>query len=383
VESQIVISGFGMVTSLGGDAASSCAAARAGISRARELGIIKVRREEDGKMEEVVGHSAAGLTDGFEADGRLIVLGWNALRDLLKPEIRDAIDWNRIACFVTFPNFERTRLGLALIQDGNIRKAKEGEQKEPQDARAHSAHALALMKRVLKLADVPLPLERCFVNFGEHAAFIGAARAAIDALTKGQIDVAVVGAIDSLIDSKVLSWLYQTGRLKCSDMPAGLQPGEGSGFLLLERSGTEKSRERPPIAVITGIAEAIESRPLLQGEPATGRALAQTLSELAAVSSVPAEKVCIVSDHNGEPYRAYDWGLAQNRLASKFPWVGEVPISYPITSFGDTGAACSAVATGTVLRAWQRGYARFSTAWVIAASEDGPCATLGIGQIAR
>jgi len=368
-----------MVTSLGHDAISSCAAARAGISRARELGIMKVRREEDGEMEEVVGHSVPVLTDGFEGDGRLIALGWTALKDLLKPAVRTAIDWNRTALFMALPNFNRTRLGANLIQDEDLRKAKESEQTESSDPREDLAHAQRLIDRILKLVDAPLSPDRRFVNFGEHAAFPEAIRGAMETLAKGGIDQVIVGAIDSLIDSKVLSWLYQTGRLKCSDMPAGLQPGEASAFLLLERTGSKKLKGRGPLGRIAGIAEAIEPSPLLQGKPATGQALAQILGRLAATQG-SAEKTFIVSDQNGEPYRAYDWGLAQNRLAAKFPWIGEVPILYPAINFGDTGAASVAVATGTVLRAWQRWYVKYSTAWIMGVSVEGAYSAMGINQ---
>jgi 3-oxoacyl-[acyl-carrier-protein] synthase-1 len=79
----------------------------------------------------------------------------------------------------------------------------------------------------------------------------------------------------------------------------------------------------------------------------------------------------VVSDHNGEFYRAVDWGNALVRLRARGEAFADPVTWYPATSFGDTGAVSSLVGICLVGRAWSRAYAPASTA-VIAAASDGP-----------
>ncbi len=77
------IAGIGLVSALGCDAATSCAAARAGLVRSRVLDNFALRSAVDGEAEPVIGHPVSLLTRGFEGDARLMRLLQGALTDLL------------------------------------------------------------------------------------------------------------------------------------------------------------------------------------------------------------------------------------------------------------------------------------------------------------
>src|SRR5215212_5475194 len=77
----IVITALGMESSLGG-VVTACAAARAGLSMARELPDYSIT-SRDGTEIEIHGHSVATVS-GFRGLGRLVALGWSALSELLR-----------------------------------------------------------------------------------------------------------------------------------------------------------------------------------------------------------------------------------------------------------------------------------------------------------
>jgi len=58
----VVIGGLGMVASLGLDAATVCAAARAGLMRSRTLENYRLRSAVEGDEEPVIGHPVTMLT---------------------------------------------------------------------------------------------------------------------------------------------------------------------------------------------------------------------------------------------------------------------------------------------------------------------------------
>ena len=78
---EVVITAMGLVGCLALDGANACAAARAGLSRARELSFVVVD-EETGEPAGVTGHPIAGLSDGFQGPGRVARVLQLALADI-------------------------------------------------------------------------------------------------------------------------------------------------------------------------------------------------------------------------------------------------------------------------------------------------------------
>ncbi|MCS6303725.1 MAG: hypothetical protein H8K07_08675 [Nitrospira sp.] len=376
---NVVIKAAGMVTSLGLDLATSCAGARAGLTRAKQLGVLKVRNSEDGELQDVVGHAVAGLT-GFEGQGRLLALASAAMWDLFRLLDKGSINWRRCGLFMGLPDPMRTSKGIELIQDEVL---KETKQKQKEDAGVETSEKVievdgAFLKRLLGVAGLPLVLSSCSIIHGEHEAFATAVRSAMSALEAGSIDQAIVGAVDSLIDHEVLIWLYQTGRLKCGDMPVGLQPGEAAVFMSLEKPGKAGGKPVDLLTHIVYVRNVQQETSLLSGNPADGTGLSQLLTDLGKSYSKFGKEVWVLTDQNGEPYRAYEWGLAQTRVSATHPTIATHSIAYPAISFGDTGAACGAVGTCLAMSAFERRYAPASAAWVVTSSSDGRYGAVGL-----
>lgn len=369
---NVAIAAAGMVTSLGLDVATSCAAARAGITRANSLGVLKVRNPEDGELQDVVGHAVEGIK-GFEGEGRLLALASAALRDLFRSYDKSSVKWKRCGIFLGWPNPMRTSKGIELIQNEELKKAKR-EAKEATPAVVSDEIPVVggtLAEKVIGLAGIPSEPGSCAIFYGEHQAFVKAVQSAVSALESGTIDEAIVGAVDSLIDNEVLIWLYQTGRLKCGEMPVGLQPGEAAVFCSLRRPSSLRTQVGDRLPHIVHVNNSAQATSLLDGHPADGTGLSQLLAGLCNASTEFGERVWILTDHNGEPYRAYDWGLAQTRVAASHPTILNQRNANPAISFGDTGAACGAVATCVAMSAFKRKYAPAPMAWIVTSSSDG------------
>src|SRR5438105_8639026 len=111
-----------------------------------------------------------------------------------------------------------------------------------------------------------------FATYAGHTGFAEALAVAVRELQRNDVDLALVGGIDSLVDEPSLKWLKLTGRLKGEANPIGLEPGESAAFLAVER---ERSINRPMVPVLSRIqriATAEEGRSRLLGQQVTVKA---------------------------------------------------------------------------------------------------------------
>jgi 3-oxoacyl-[acyl-carrier-protein] synthase-1 len=366
------VAASGMVAALGADVATNCAAARAGLVRAGAIDHYAARSDVEGEIELVIGHQAGFLTRGFEGEMRLVRLVQGALSDLLV-QSSGRIDWTGGARFyVAVPDVHRPWSGLELIGDEAARqtRAEALAQRQHHDAADNAASNSAAARRIVAkgAASANWPggdVTPAFISVSGHAAALQAVAAAMRDLASGVTHTAVVLAVDSWLDEATLEWLDATGRLKRDGMPVGLQPGEAGVAIALTSS---RPRGQAP-AVRGAVSEAHETRTLLSGATTVGEALAQVVAQ--ATASSPTKTAWIVSDQNGEVYRATDWGYAVVRLRAQFEQFADPVVWYPAASFGDVGAASALAGMCVAERAWLRGYAPAPTALIVAAS-DGP-----------
>jgi len=340
-----------MVAALGNDVAMNCAAARAGLVRSGVLENYRIRSAVEGSEQPVIGHAAHLYTKGFEGETRLVRLMQGALLDLLRQTPH--VDWPSVGArfYVALPDPAR---GQALAPEGS-----------PNDTRRHPwAVAARILEKVLRLVAWPGAGQPAYVSVAGHAAGPLMLQAAMQDLANGATQMAVVIGVDSLLDEDTLNWLHSIDRLKCDGAPDGLQPGEACVALALTRAGLASQ-----LAKITAVAVADEPRHLLSGTPTRGEALAQVVTEAWRVCG--ANKPWIVSDQNGEVYRAMDWGHAVVRLRADFDAFADPELWYPAASFGDTGAVSALLGICMAAKAWQRNYA-VADAALIVSSADGP-----------
>lgn len=162
------------------------------------------------------------------------------------------------------------------------------------------------------------------------------------ALRAGRIDVALVGGCDSLLDARTLRWLEDVDGLKGEQNPDGTIPGEGAAFLCLEDPGRAHARRARVYANVSGWGEGSEPGFVRSGKPCLATGLSSAVR--AALRSAPgARPVTLLSDLNGDSYRAKELAYTEVRT------LGETPREHqhPADCFGDlgcvTGVALSAL----------------------------------------
>ncbi|HVS75709.1 MAG TPA: hypothetical protein VHE11_02165 [Steroidobacteraceae bacterium] len=366
-----VIGGFGMVASLGYDGATVCAAARAGLVRPAVQPGFRIRSDVEGDEEPVIAHQATLLTRGFEGRARLIRLAQGALEDL---RVRTPhIDWQATPhrLYVALPDPARIDRGEALMADAEARasvaaRLAQRQSSEPAGAAVPVAIADPIVRKAAMLARWPAEPVIAFASLASRTGALRAVQAAIADLTAGACGLAVILALDSLLDESTLHWLHSCGRLKCDGTPAGLQPGEAAVALALLGGGGNLPNGR---SIRVGPVDfADEARSFFAGTPPAGEGLAEVIGR--AWPGPDDATPWILPDQNGEYYRAADWGFALVRLRARSAAFAAPVLWFPAASVGDTGAAAPLVAACFAAQAWERGYAPARAALITACDDE-------------
>ena len=361
----IVITGRALVSALGTDVVTACAAARAGISRPGPLDHYKGggSTQQRGGVP-LTGHAAAGITQGFIGNIRLLrmlVAAFKALR--AEHQLVSA----RAGVFVSFPDPLRTWSGTAAVVDDAERQERADEARTAPRSEAQ-AIAAELVSKAAQIAELPSTLNLCGVETCGHAGVARAIHSASEALRIGRIDVALVIGVDSLLDVDTLLWLEASARLRTAERAAGLIPGEACGILVLETAQAAARRGHTPYCTVEHIACADDQQNLLNAGASTGAITAHLIHHSMEASAAP---LWLLSDHNGENARASEWGNALFHLTR----ITQAPIDpvvwFPAISFGDTAAASAVIAICIASAAWARGYQPAKRA-VITSISDGP-----------
>jgi 3-oxoacyl-[acyl-carrier-protein] synthase-1 len=364
---SVAITALGMVSALGQDSATACAASRAGICRSGKLDYFRVRSRDADEVEKVIGHTAPMITRGFEDNARLLRLLAAALADLRgsllgHPAIASAF-------YLSAPAPLRSFTGIELIQHEELRQSRRQKAAEPQLESMPQAAGQALLTKAAELVGWPCHPNLQFVSGSGHTGVAEAVAQALSDLCSGVVSSAVVGGVDSLLDEQTLGWLQATGRLKTGAAPAGVQPGEACALLYLEPQPVGLHRT---LALISGVWISWETGTFLSGHPAVGAGLSQALTQAALYAgSRTTDRTWVITDQNGEDYRASEWGATVCRIAARCPAFLDTTLWYPAVSFGDTAAASGAVSICLAARSLDRGYAPAPAAFV-SSSSDGP-----------
>jgi 3-oxoacyl-[acyl-carrier-protein] synthase-1 len=363
----------GMVSSLGLNASTSCAAARANIRRAQQIDSLRSASLDGRLIEPAIGHPAPIITHGFEGTSRLSQLAAAALRDLTRSSSA-AVDGN-VGFYISMPSCRRHLLGAELIPDKVAKRAflEGGKEKSVGlDDRMSTATVFESARAQAGIArDIPIR----FVTYAGHSGFAEALSIAVEDILRHAVDVAILGGLDSLVDERSLKWLKITGRLKSETNPVGLEPGEGAAFIAVGRGAVGTRATGRPLCAIRKIVIADGDQSRIAGGEPTGRALSQCVTGAIDAS----QQLWLVADHNGETVRAMEFGNAVTRVTRyNRNWLQPLLLT---ASFGDVGAASGALAACVVEAAFARSYAPADTA-VIASVDDGPQrAAFSIGRM--
>jgi 3-oxoacyl-[acyl-carrier-protein] synthase-1 len=349
-----------MVSSVGRDVVTACAATRAGVRRPSEVAGVPLLDDEGGTTP-MAGYPIRGFTDGFFLTGRWIRMAQACLVDLVRygalPAAEDSGFWSRTGLMLATPWLDEDRF-----------------QEPESDGLADFGRDYAAP--LLRLAGVPVATEHVgVVSLGHGAAAVAVLRAA-DALGEGALDRVIVLAADTYVDPYTLEWLAQHGRLKTPEAPAGLIPGEASAAFLLETETAARRRGARVEAVLEAAAAGTEANHFFTDEVNAGLGLSDVIAQL-----LPADAVFdgdLFTDLNGENWRAYELGCAQARLGGRL--AGDVRVVLPCDSLGETGAASAVIAVCMAVRSFVRGYGTKGRALVVSSSEHGHLGGLLLAQ---
>ena len=296
---------------------------------------------------------------------RLLAAGLTDLRGAV-PELARASGF-----YLSVPDPRRCYTGLDLIAHEETRHALAKEAMKQPEGDALHEQTQALLSQAAEMAEWRGRPDLRFATSSGHAGVAEAMERAIEDLGGGVVEEAIVGGVDSLLDERTLQWLHNTGRLKTDALPAGLQPGEACALTHL-RLAPIAHGSRSALANVQLVRVGEESDPLISGRPSRATGLVEALAALAEPAGWrTADRAWLITDQNGESYRAAEWGNAVCRLARRYPAMAESVVWRPAASFGDTGAASGAISVCLAARALQRRYAPPAPA-VATMCSDGP-----------
>lgn len=349
--SALAITGFSMVTPLGLDGATSCAAARAGISRTTSLPHLTVVHPETFELEPVSVMEVPCITEGFTGLGRLTILGSYALRQLLtdfpiQPKSRTGLFVNLSSSFFMAQAEENeakeNRLPFQIQHSNTTQRTQKFEQK--------------IISNILALLPLSCSITRTCSQ--DQIGFIKALQWASVVLQQNKAERCIIGGVDSLVETSLLHTFNKAGVLKTPSQSNGFIAGEGAGFLMLERLETARRRRAPILGIIPIWTESAEPfHRLDEDKRALGVAMSQSVQQiLASLPDRGRNLSYILSALNGDAYRATDWGYATIRTKAQFPDFGNQEIHHPVIHFGETNAAHAFLTTGLALRGFARQY---------------------------
>lgn len=338
---RLAITGIGLVTPVGLSAPASLTALRAGISRIAALSYFQVPNAKD-EPEPMLGAEVPRVPANRQGPERLARMAEAAMREAIamaRPP--RCTGETRSGLFLGTPAANPSgRIlpygpGLAghlggllaeLVGNSSVRLCETG--------RASALQAMRLAARELTREDRPL-------------------------------DLAIVGGVDSLIATRTLTFLQSNGRLREGRKSTGILPGEGAGFLVLEKVESATRRGATGLATIETCVGELDLTPF--GKPNKAAALTKVLRGVAPKVAEP--RPLLISDLNGERPRAFEWMFASSR--SPF-YHGGMPHWLSSESIGDSGAASGAVNCCWAVGALGRGYAPAREVIVWGASDEGP-----------
>ncbi|QQR44276.1 hypothetical protein JKA73_35770 [Myxococcus xanthus] len=368
----IVITGLGMVSSLGADVVTSCAAARAGLTRWKELDI-RVTDKDTLEAVPLQGQEITWLTHGFEGFARWLRLGDAALRDLLEYSQLGRAALPHTGIYLQLPG---RLLAQTHLQSNVLSRIPEGERARvasalaSERAEAEAQFTRRLIPELLGLNQLSIPPRAQAYFFGGAATFSQVLTRAMEALRTRTLERCIVGGIDSWVDDEPLTQAYDLGLLRTPDKPVGRFPGEAAAFVLLERLDCARERGAVIEGLLGPVASAEEKGHRFAQRPITGTALFESISACCHPPTKQEDIGLSIINLNGDAVRAREYGHALVRMeeaglpASAQRW-------YVAEHFGELGAATGATAICLGVRGLVRQYAR-SPAILVALLDDEP-----------
>jgi len=203
-------------------------------------------------------------------------------------------------------------------------------------------------------------LEVLKVHESGRAAFFEALASAQKDLHSGRAGaVALVGAVDSLVDGASLEALVGARLHLGRRSPDGRIPGEAAGFVALARPGAPKFLKLEATGILLGTALAAEPKPFAQRVPSEADGLTAVLHALQCNAVTDARRVdAVLACQPGDSFWGTEFSRAYLRNASLMPEPLRVHVAGE--GLGDAGAGAGPVMLGVALHRarWRQAGAR-------------------------
>jgi 3-oxoacyl-[acyl-carrier-protein] synthase-1 len=305
-----------MVTGVGLNAPSSCAAIRCGINNFQET------RFMDKGGEWIIG-SYVPLEQPWRGRQKLVKLVVSAISECLS-----AID-----------NFEAEKIPLLLCvaektRPGRLDGLYDQLMNEVQDELGMRFH------------------ERSEVISNGRVGGVEALKHAIGLFNQGNVAYCIIAGVDTFLVAGTLSIYEERERLQTSKNSNGFIPGEAGSAVLVshgkQTAGTDMS--------IIGIGFGKEEATVESDKPLRADGLMQAIKEALSVAGLKMENLNYrITDISGEQYYFKEASLALTRILRERK--EEFDIWHPADCIGEVGAAIVPCILGVALAAGRKGYA--------------------------
>jgi 3-oxoacyl-[acyl-carrier-protein] synthase-1 len=328
----IAISAAGMVTPVGFNARTSCAAIRAGIRNVAKTNLWD------------------RYSGTYLAAGRVPLPQWwvglGKLADLCAPAIHECYE----AAKPLAPREIPVLLGVAPRE---------------RPCRLEGVESTILLEIQERLS-VPLHgLSRVFPH--DHVSVIMALRVARDILSEGRAKAVIVAAVDSLVQQDLKNYYLEKRRLLTPSNSNGFSLGEAGSAVLVMRAGSRTDGELE----VLGTSISMETATIESDEPLRGVGLTNAIRAALSEAGVTMQEVQYrITDINGEHYKFKEVALQGSRFMRK-PTGKLFDLWHPIEYIGDVGAAIGPLIFGLALHASKKGYAIGPTALFTLGNDSG------------
>lgn len=314
--SVISVKAAGMVSAVGFNYASSCAAIRAGISAAKKANLW------DGESGEFVTAAKVFLPHWWE--------GLEKLADLVAPAIQE--------CLNAAPNLDKEipiLLGVAASD------------------RPHRLEGLddLLLEEVEYRLGLKHHPASAVINRGRVSAVIGIQQAR-QLIEEKRAACCIVAAVDSFLQQEVVEAYLGRRRILTPNNSNGFIPGEAGSAVLVTRNASQPGDSLE----ILGIGFGKEHATIESENPLRAKGLEKAIRDALAEARIDIFDIAYrITDLNGEHYKFKEAAFALMRFEHK-PVKREFPLWHPIESIGDPGAAIGPCVLSCALDAGQKGY---------------------------
>lgn len=358
---KLLISGIGMLTSVGHDVETACASIRAGVMRAEELDYMQTASGDLSDPGAIVGCPLSLITDGYGSVLRWSAMANETLLDLIKysslPSFSDTAFWSQTAVIFTLPSLDSPH----FLFEGVV---------NPDNAMS------VYVEPFIAQSELPISSDQCYIVDADNIAVIKACDLVEQILENGDMSRVIVLATDSNVEKNILNWLALSGRLKTPENPVGLMPGEASAALLFETESSIAQRDAKALARVYAHNIGVEEHNIMSDEANAGEALSLCIkASLSEVNMTSAFSGNLYSDLNGEEWKAQEYALAKANINRNLV-SDEVFEILPAASLGDIGLVNAAASICMLIESIRRQYAVSNCALILSSSAEGGVASL-------